>query len=103
MSGTFPDDTSKFLNLVKLNLAEQYYNDHSCTGSDGTVVNTMFAQGIEANGMNTGLQGTILGPKIGQMVSLKQLILHGNYFSGSIASEISNLKELGELMYVVKE
>ena len=96
LSGTFPNDTSKLRNLVKLSVAEQYYNDYSCTGSDGIVVNTMFAQGTEANGMNTGLQGTILGTQIGRMVSLEQLSLHGNYFSGSIASEISNLKDLGE-------
>ena len=103
MSGTFPDDTSKLRNLVKLNLAEQYYNDYSCTGSDGTVVNTMFAHGNEVNEMNTGLQGTILGPQIGRMVSLKLLSLHGNFFTGSIASEISNLRDLGELIMLQKE
>ena len=94
LSGTFPTDTSK-LNLVKLNLAEQYYNDHSCTSSDGTIINTMYSHGIESNGQNMGITGSILGPQIGNMMSLEEIVIQGNFFSGSISSEIGSLKQLG--------
>ena len=83
------------INLVKLNLAEQYLNDRVCTCSDGTVVNTMFAQGDAANGENLGLSGKILRPQIGKLLSLKEISIYGNYFSGSIASEIGSLEKLG--------
>jgi len=99
LSGTFPTDT-KLFNLVKLNLAEQYYNDHSCTSSDGTVINTMYSQGIESNGQNMGITGSILGPQIGSMASLEEIVIQGNCFSGSISSEIGSLKQLG--MYSVR-
>ena len=97
LSGTFPTDT-KLFNLVKLNLAEQYYNDHSCTSSDGTVINTMYSQGIESNGQNMGIIGSILGPQIENMMLLEEIFIQGNYFSGSISSEIGNIKQLG--MYI---
>jgi len=95
LSGTFPTDTSKLRNLVKLNLAEQYYNDHSCTSSDGTVINTLYSQGLEVNGQNMGIIGSILGPQIENMMSLEEMVIQGNYFSGSISSEIGSLKQLG--------
>ena len=94
LSGTFPTDTS-LRNLVKLNLAGQYYNDHSCTSSDGTVINTMYSHGIESNGENMGITGSILGPQIGNMASLEEIFIQGNYFSGSISPEIGSLKQLG--------
>ena len=94
LSGTFPDETS-LTTLVKLNLAEQCLNDHVYSRSDGTVVNKMFIRGDEANGKNPGLSGKILGPHIAQLASLKDISIHGNSFSGSIASEISSLINLG--------
>ncbi|KAL7543754.1 hypothetical protein ACHAXR_013446 [Thalassiosira sp. AJA248-18] len=94
LSGTFPDETS-LTNLVKLNLAEQTLNDQTYTRSDGTVVNKMFVRGDEANGINLGLSGKILGSHIGRLASLKDISICGNSFSGSIASEIGSLNNLG--------
>ena len=82
-------------NLVKLNLAQQYFNEHECIRSDGTVVNTLYALGEEAYGENPGLEGEILGPKIGNLQSLKEIRISSNYFNGSIAPEIGRLKDLG--------
>ena len=95
LSGTFPTDTLQLRHLVRLNLAEQYYNDHSCTSSDGTVINTFYSQGLEVNGQNMGITGSILGPQIGNMASLEEIFIQGNYFSGNISSEIGSLKQLG--------
>ena len=86
-------------NLVKLNLAGQYFNDRICTGSDGTIVDTMFARGDEANGENPGLSGEILGHQIGKLRSLEEISIYDNYFSGSIASEIGSLEKLGALLF----
>ncbi|KAL7544006.1 hypothetical protein ACHAXR_013413 [Thalassiosira sp. AJA248-18] len=93
LSGSFPDETS-LTNLVQLNLAEQYLNGHICSRSDGTVVDTLFAGGDEANDENPGLSGHILGPHIGQLASLEDISIYGNCFSGSIASEIGSLTNL---------
>ena len=82
-------------NLVKLNLAQQYFNEHECIRSDGTVVNTLYALGEEAHGENQGLWGEILGPTIGNLRSLKEIRISSNYFNGSIAPEIGRLKDLG--------
>lgn len=86
-------------NIKKLNLIQQYFNEYSCSGSDGTVVNTMFARGDEANGQNSGMWGNILGTQIGKMTSLKEILIYGNSFSGTIASEIGSLKQLGAWLF----
>lgn len=82
-------------NLVRLDLEGQYYSDHSCTGSDGTVFDTNYLGGNEANEQNYGLEGNFLGSEVlGQLRSLRELRISGNYFSGSIASEIGSLTQL---------
>jgi len=66
-----------------------------CSRSDGTVVNTMYVRGDEANGKNPGLSGKMLVPHIGHLISLEYILIYGNNFSGSIASEIGSLTNLG--------
>lgn len=100
LSGTFPDELTDLINLVKLNLFEQYKesnrnpNPDSCTGSNGTVFNSAFARGDEACGEHLGLSGNILGSQIGKLQSLEEIKIDYNSFSGLIASEIGTLKKL---------
>eukprot|EP00970_Alexandrium_tamarense_P015149 scaffold4733_cov170-Alexandrium_tamarense.AAC.63 len=96
MSGFVPDELFEVSSLVQLNLGWQYANDWNCTASDGSVVSTSYAQGNPENGENLGLEGEILGAKIGHLKYLKEITVNDNYFSGGIASEIGNLKQLGE-------
>eukprot|EP01083_Nonionella_stella_P015763 44093_1 len=93
LSGEFPGETN-LKSLEKLNLADQYLNDHECIRSDGTLVNSLFMRGDQANPENLGMAGEILGPQIGQLPSLKEITIHGNSFSGSIAPEIGSLQNL---------
>ena len=95
LSGTKPDEIFNLTSLVKLDLAEQVWNDWNCTCSNGTVVNTYWIHADPEEGENYGLECEILGTKIGQMKYLRNLDVTNNYFSGNIASEIGILKQLG--------
>ena len=101
LSGEFPGETN-LKSLEKLNLADQYLNDQECIRSDGTVVNTLFMRGDQANPENLGMAGEILGPQIGQLPSLKEITIRYNSFNGSIAPEIGNLQNLGKQLAVLE-
>ena len=48
------------------------------------------------------MPGEILGPQIGQLPSLKEIAISSNYFSGSIATEIGHLKNLGKQFILLR-
>lgn len=96
LSGSLPSELYNANNLQLLNVAEQYQNSYQCTRSDGTVVNTLYAEGDSTNGYNYGLQGPVLGVQVSSWQSMKGLHLFDNSFSGTIADEIGDLRYLGE-------
>ena len=96
MKGFFPEELYEARSLVRLSLSNQYRNDLNCTRSNGVVVNNLFVKGDAMNGDNYGFQVEILA-KRGKLPHLKLIAIDKNNFSGTIASEIRNLKNLTTL------
>ena len=70
------------LNRLKLAINE---NKSSCNHTDGTVTEVD----------STGLQGNILGRRIGQLSGLIEIAVAANNFNPAISPEIGALKKLG--------
>lgn len=96
LSGFIPDDFYNLSMLTHLDLACQKYNGYYCTrmscfSSDGRVI---YPQMEDSGIYKIGLEGQFL-EKIVMLQDVKYVSLMGNSFSGSIAPEIGNLKNLG--------
>jgi hypothetical protein len=94
LNGDVPDEFYNMSSLTHLNLAVQSVNWRHCTSSEGEKIYL----NISSRGETIwGLEGEIL-QKIGSLRHLKEIRVNENYFSGKIAPDIKNLKQLGELM-----
>lgn len=98
LSGFVPDEFFNLSSLSKIRLECQKYvggycSEINCSSSDGIVIDPHVDD--SSNVDKIGLQGKFL-EKIGVLQELVHVGLMGNSFSGSIASEIGNLKYLGQ-------
>lgn len=95
LSGELPVELYNMSTLQLLNVAMQYQFANVCYMSDGTVVNTLFQQGGATDvSYNLGLMGNVLDSNAANWVDMKGLHLFDNSFTGSIAEEIGELKDL---------
>lgn len=94
LSGQVPELFNLEL-LTYLDLSMQKQNSNKCLLIDGREVETFYAMGDRSSGIsNGGLKGNIL-EGIGQLERLEEINLAQNSFSGSIGTDIQNLKQLG--------
>jgi Leucine-rich repeat (LRR) protein len=81
--------------LTYLDLSMQKHSLNTCISIDGREVETFYTMGDRSSGIsNGGLKGNIL-EGIGQLERLEEINLAQNSFSGSIGTDIQNLKQLG--------
>ena len=101
LSGFIPDEFYNLSSLVRVDFNSQGQADttvqpirdkdayRSCRLSNGAVGNPHY------NDDNLGLEGAFL-ENVWRLQGLREIVLNENYFSGTIASEIGNIKRLGE-------
>lgn len=98
LSGFVPDEFFNLSSLSTIDLGCQKYggrycHEINCTSSDGSVIDPQMKD--SGTVYKIGLEGTFF-EKIGLLKALKQIIVMGNSFSGSISPEIQNLENLGK-------
>ena len=93
LSGYIPDAFYNLSSLIRVDLSSQGQARttvyRSCTLSNGAEGNPNY------NDDNLGLEGAFL-ENVWRLQGLREIVLYENYFSGTIAPEIGNLKQLGE-------
>jgi hypothetical protein len=101
LSGSLADEFYNLTMLAKVDLTCQsgekvcwWKKPKNCTSSDDNVIDPFSQKGDPENDENIGFQGKFL-ERITQLRHLTFIDIHGNSFSGSIASDIGNLEKLG--------
>jgi Leucine-rich repeat (LRR) protein len=94
LSGYIPHEFYELASLAKIELGEQADAWWNCTSRDDQLVDPAYKMGDPINDNNIGFEGMFL-EQIEQLQNLVYLDIYGNSFSGSIASEIGILNNLG--------
>jgi Leucine-rich repeat (LRR) protein len=85
LNGLLSSELYQLSDLTRLNLGGNS-REASCNHTDGTV---FIAE-------SAGIGGEIFGPHIGKLSNLREIVIYGNKFNGTISSAIGVLSNLGE-------